>query len=177
MAFVSVPLGVGRPRASTRPSATCVRMALGTHVGEDTKADDFLTIGVAKVFRRKESKIEELLIIEPLPASALDCVARLQVPTSYMRIWATTLGELPDRIDEFPESVRSNEKLAFGEDFTERCQASARTYRRSPEIVDLLPIGSIFSDVNHSVERKRIIDDDWEPDFSDNVKQDISIDV
>lgn len=179
MAFVPLPAGL---HASARRSrkATCAapRMALGTHVGEDTKEEDYVTLGVAKVFRRREGEMENLLIVEPLPASALDCVARLKVPTSYVRLWATTLGEIPDAISELPRAlVLDGETVAWGEAFTERVQASARTYRRDPNVVSLLPTGSIFSDVNHSVERKRLIEDDWVPNFDDNVKQDKSIDV
>lgn len=179
MAFVPLPAGL---HASARRSraATCAapRMALGTHVGEDTKEEDYVTLGVAKVFRRREGELENLLIVEPLPASALDCVARLKVPTSYVRLWATTLGKVPDAISELPSSlVLDGESVAWGESFTERIQASARTYRRDPNVVALLPTGAIFSDLNHSVERKRLIEDDWVPDFDDNVKQDKSIDV
>lgn len=126
----------------------------------------------------REAALEELLVIEPVPASALDCVARLKVPTSYLRLWGTTLGDVPETIDELPKGViREGENVAFGESFTERSQSSARTYRRSPEIAKMLPTGQITEDLNHSIERKRLIEDDWEPDFSDNVKQDKSIDV
>jgi hypothetical protein len=180
MAFVPLPAGLNL--STRRSSATCAaatpRMALGSHVGADTKAEDYITVGVAKVYRRRDGVLEDLLIVEPLPASALDCVARLKVPTSYLRLWATTLGEIPDAISELPDSlVLEGESVAWAEAFTERSQASARTYRRDPEVVKLLPTGVIFSDLNHSVERKRLIEDDWEPDFNDNVKQDKSIDV
>lgn len=179
MAFVQLPAGLNVSARRSR-TATCKapRMSLGAHVGEDTKAEDYVTLGVAKVFRRREGEMENLLIVEPLPASALDCVARLRVPTSYVRLWATTLGEVPDAISELPKTlVLEGESVAWGEAFTERIQASARTYRRDPDVVSLLPTGVIFSDVNHSTERKRLIEDDWEPDFDDNVKQDASIDV
>lgn len=128
--------------------------------------------------QRQEANLEELLVIEPVPASAMDCVARLKVPTSYLRLWGTTLGDVPETISDLPPGVvMEGESVVFGESFTERSQASARTYRRSPEIAKMLPKGQITADINHSVERKRLIEDDWEPDFSDNVKQDKSIDV
>jgi hypothetical protein len=181
MAFIPGPTNVFRgAQVQRRPlcDRSSPRMALGVHVGEDTSPDDYITVGVAKYFRRVESKLQELLVIEPMPASALDCICRLQVPTSYLRIWASRLGDLPDQISELPEGVvLKGEHVQFGEDFTERCQASARTYRRSPEVADLVPVGSIFSKINHSTETKRLIDEDWEPDFNDNVKQDLSIDV
>jgi hypothetical protein len=181
MAFIPGAANVFRGTQVQRPPLchrSGPRMALGAHVGDDTTPDDYITVGVAKYFRRVEAKLEELLVIEPLPASALDCIARLQVPTSYLRIWASLLGDLPDRIDEMPKGVvLEGEHVQFGEDFTERCQASARTYRRSPEVAELLPVGSIFTKLNHSIETKRLIDEDWEPDFNDNVKQDLSIDV
>lgn len=152
-------------------------MAIGTHVGDDTNAEDYITVGVAKVFKRQAGKLKDMLIVEPIPASALDCVARLKVPTSYLRLWATKLGELPDAISEFPDTLIKGDSVAWGEDFTERAQASARTYRRDTVVAALLPTGCIFSDLNHSTKEKRLVEDDWEPDFNDNVKQDKSIDV
>jgi hypothetical protein len=180
MAFVPHPAGLSHSARHARPAAcrAAPRMATGTHVGPDTEAGDYVTLGVAKVFRRTEGKLEDMLIVEPLPASALDCVARLKVPTSYLRLWTTRLGDVPDAISELPDTlVLAGESVAFADSFTERSQASARTYRRSPEIAGLLPLGVIFSDLNHSTERKRLVEDDWEPDFNDNVKQDKSIDV
>jgi hypothetical protein len=181
MAFIPgaahrLPLPRIQQRAVCNLSAP--RMAIGVHVGEDTLPEDYVPLGVAKYFRQVDSKLEELLIVEPMPASALDCITRLQVPTSYLRIYASNLGDVPDRVDELPEGlVKDGEVVQFGEDFTERCQASARTYRRSPEITELVPLGTICTKINHSVATKRLIDEDWEPDFNDNVKQDISIDV
>lgn len=176
MAFVPHPANsVVLNSARQRPSVCrAPRMALGTHVGDDTIADDYIAVGVAKVFKRQEGKLQDMLIVEPIPASALDCVARLKVPTSYMRLWATQLGDLPDAISEFPETLLEGDSVAWGEDFTERAQASARTYRRDETVAALLPKGCIFSDLNHSTKEKRLVEDDWEPDFNDNVKQDKS---
>lgn len=38
-------------------------------------------------------------------------------------------------------------------------------------------LGTIKDDFFFSTERKRILNEKWEPDFNDNVKQDKSIDV
>ena len=47
------------------------------------------------------------------------------------------------------------------------------------EARELVEVGGLLGieELNYSVEKKRILDEKWEPDFSDNVKQDISIDV
>lgn len=153
-------------------------MAAGAFKSEGLEDSDHVVLGLAVCFQRAEgAKLSEILIIEPLPASAVDCVFRLQVPTSYRRLTATTLGELSDDISSLPAGlVKEGETAAWGEAFAERVQAAARTFRRSPEIVDLIAIGDT-KEVNHSVATKRVINEDWEPNFDDNVKQDISIDV
>lgn len=159
-------------------SRYAVRMGAGVYVGKGMKAEDVVTVGVATCFQRVGGKLEEVLILEPLPASAVDCIARLQVPTSYRRLYGTTLGELSEDVNALPDGVIvEGESVALGEAFEERVQAAARTFRRSPEIAELIPPGTLTEKLNYSVATKRILNEDWQPNFEDNVKQDISIDV
>lgn len=177
LGFLSgVPLAA-RSTTSIRQRSTCPRMAVGTYVGEGMKTDDVLVLGVATCFLQEKGKLKEVTIVEPLPASALDCVARLQVTTSYKRLYGISLGDLPDTVSELPASLLGEDQVALAEDFGERAQAAARTYRRSPEIASTLPPGAMTSEVNHSVATKRILNENYEPSFDDNVKQDMTIDV
>jgi len=154
------------------------RMATGGLVSEGMESGDVLALGVATCYKRVENKLQEVLILEPLPASAVDCIARLQVPTSYRRLLGITLGEVPDSISELPSGLISDgEQVVFAEDFGERAQAASRTFRRSPEIAQSIAPGTLVEDLNYSVEFKRILNANWEPSFDDNVKQDQSIDV
>lgn len=178
MAFVPLNGALLRPSRHSLRNACPTRMALGKHVGHDTTADEYVALGIAKCFTRSKAKLAEVLVLEPLPSSALHCVIQLGVPTSYTRLWATKLGDLPDDVTELPPGViKDGEVVSFGENFSERAQASARTYRKWKEIADLLPIGTISTELNHSIANKRILNDTWEPNFNDNVKQDKSIDV
>lgn len=152
-------------------------MAAGAYVTDTMTDSDYVTLGVATCFQRTGSKLSEVLVLEPLPASAVDCIARLGVPTSYRRLFGIKLGDLSDKIAELPEGViKDGEQVAHAENFTERLHAAARTFRRSPEIAALIAPGAI-AEVNHSVKDKRILNEAWEPSFDDNVKQDMSIDV
>lgn len=159
--------------------AVCApRMATGGLVSEGLESSDVLALGVATCFKRVENKLTEVLILEPLPASAVDCIARLQVPTSYRRLLGITLGDVPDTISELPSGLISDgEQVVFAEDFGERAKAASRTFRRSPEIAQSIVPGKLVEDLNYSTEFKRILNANWEPSFDDNVKQDQSIDV
>ncbi len=153
-------------------------MAAGAYLDDELKADDVVTVGVATCFKREGKQLQEILVLEPLPASAVDCIVRLQVPTSYLRVYGITMGDLSDNVSDLPDTViLPDENVALAEDFGERVRAASRTFRRSPEIAAMVPPGVLEDDLNHSVATKRILNQNWEPSFDDNVKQDKSIDV
>lgn len=58
----------------------------------------------------------------------------------------------------------------------ERSLAAARTFRRRVE-AQILDIGEVADDFNFSTDKKRVLNEIFEPSFDDNVKQDASIDV
>lgn len=166
-------LGISHARTCPR-----TRMAAGVYVGDGLQASDVVTVGIATCFKRTGNKLEEVLVLEPLPASAVHCIAELRVPTSYRRLYSTTLGQLSDEVSHLPKGViGADEQVALGENFGERVRAASRTFRRSPEIAAIVPPGNVLADINYSVATKRILNESWEPNFEDNVKQDISIDV
>lgn len=168
------------PTRNSRSRSICrhPRMAAGAFLDDALKPDDVTVVGVATCFRREGKQLQEVLILEPLPASAVDCVVRLQVPTSYLRVYGIKMGDLSDSVSDLPDTViLPDENVALAEDFAERVQAASRTYRRSPEIAAMVPPGTIQDDLNHSIAQKRILNENWEPSFDDNVKQDQSIDV
>lgn len=62
------------------------------------------------------------------------------------------------------------------ENVVERSLAAARTFRRRVE-AQILDIGEVADDFNFSTDKKRVLNEIFEPSFDDNVKQDASIDV
>jgi len=80
------------------------------------------------------------------------------------------------RTDAYANLVAGFEGALLCEDALERTMAAARTFRRRPEAM-LVDLDAVCNDYNFSTERKRIINEVYEPSFDDNVKQDASIDV
>jgi phosphatidylinositol glycan class S len=54
--------------------------------------------------------------------------------------------------------------------------AAARTFKRRVE-AQIIPLGEVADDFNFNTEKKRVLNQVFEPSFADNVKQDKSIDV
>ena len=153
-------------------------MTAGAFVREGYTSEDYALLGVAAVFQRVEGKLQQVLVLEPLPSSSVECIVRLGVPTSFKRLFGTNLGALSDALSEMPPGViNEGEKVAFADNFTERLYAAVRTFRRSPEYAAMVPPGKIVDELNFNLEKKRILNEKWEPNFEDNVKQDMSIDV
>eukprot|EP00633_Aureoumbra_lagunensis_P001599 CAMPEP_0197290848 /NCGR_PEP_ID=MMETSP0890-20130614/10259_1 /TAXON_ID=44058 ORGANISM="Aureoumbra lagunensis, Strain CCMP1510" /NCGR_SAMPLE_ID=MMETSP0890 /ASSEMBLY_ACC=CAM_ASM_000533 /LENGTH=211 /DNA_ID=CAMNT_0042763185 /DNA_START=25 /DNA_END=660 /DNA_ORIENTATION=+ len=146
---------------------------------EALAADAYIAMGLAKVYKTNDDGgVDEMLLIEPLTAGTLETL-ELGVPTSYCRIMATTIGEILDgdqvKLDNI-QALIQDDTVSICENMSERAQAAARTFRRRPE-AQILDIGSIRDDFNFNTDRKRVIDQIYEPSFDDNVKQHASIDV
>lgn len=160
------------------------QMTVGAFLTEEIEPTDYIAIGLATWFRRTEgedmrNKLEEVRMIEPISSGSLEVIAGTGTPTSYSRVAAMTMGELSDCVEELPSGLVEGyeDSVLFAEDFGERALASARTYRRKPDAKELLKIGNVSKDLNYSTEKRRMLDESWEPNFEDNVKQDRSIDV
>lgn len=153
--------------------ASCLE---ATTLSADEVLDDaYVVLGVACCFKMNEDcKLDELLIVEPLPSSALETIA-LGVETSYKRIMAVRFGDVQQ--GSLPEQLVDGEAISLCEQFHIRLRAAARTYRGRDEARRTVALGQVSTDLNFSVERKRVLNDNYRPSFDDNVKQHNSIDV
>lgn len=135
----------------------------------DVTAQDYCVFGVATCFVRQEGEVEQVEVVEPIPAAYLDALFK-QVPTSYRLVSAKAIGEVitPDGFNlpaEFPETVQ------LSADFVERTLAASRTYKRDRASQERLPVGTWRDDFNYSLERKRLLNAERIVTAEDNVKQ------
>lgn len=135
----------------------------------DLDAESYVVIGVAVCFLKDEAGLQELALLEPIPAAALGALLK-GVATSYNQAFGTTLGAVvsgdrPQRLDRFPAEAQ------FCSDFVERAIAAARTFQRDPQAASQIPVGSQFAEFNHSTERKRLLNAVHVVKTEDNVKQ------
>jgi len=149
-----------------------------THLSSGTvQGLDYVVLGVASCFQRDEDgRLREVLVAEPVPAAALDCLAQERRSTSYCLLYATTYAEVVDNgiptlpADVFPTGV------VLGEDFVERLQAAARTYRSKPQFRHIplhqvcTPERGVFK-LHFSAEPRRILNAAMEVRDADNIKQ------
>lgn len=136
---------------------------------EDLSPESYVVLGLATCFLKQPEGLQELTIIEPIPAAALGTLLA-GVPTAYQAAIATTLADWIDLTDwqrpsDWPETAQ------LCSDFQERLLAAARTYRRDPQTRDRLPLGDRYSDFQYSLERKRILNVAPVVRPEDNVKQ------
>jgi len=126
----------------------------------------------------------EVLVMEPLTAGTLECLA-LGVPTSYKRVIGLTCADLfigddlraPEGINiESLRALAKGETVSECEDMLIRSMAAARTFKRRVE-AQIIPLGEVADDFNFNTDKKRVLNQVFEPSFADNVKQDKSIDV
>jgi hypothetical protein len=135
----------------------------------DLEADSYVVIGVAVCFLKDEEGVHEVTILEPIPAAALASLLG-GVATSYKQAFGTHLGailagDLPQRLAVFPSDAQ------FCSDFSERAIAAARTYKRDVQAASAIPLGTSFTEFNHSTERKRLLNIAPVVRTEDNVKQ------
>jgi hypothetical protein len=135
----------------------------------DLNDDDYLVIGVATCFFRNDDGIQEIKVVEPIPSSALEALAK-GIPTSYELACATTIGAIcgsdkPQIPADFPANCQ------LGNDFIDRAIAAARTYKRRIEAQAIIPLGTTYTAFNYSTERKRVLNADRVVTKDDNIKQ------
>lgn len=135
----------------------------------DITINDYCVFGLATCFLKDDGELQQVQVIEPLPSAALEAVLK-GIPTSYQLICAKSVGEvLGDNTlyipSEFPLEAQ------FCEDFQERVVAAVRTYKRRPEATEHLSVGTAKSDLNFSLERKRVLNAVNVVRTEDNVKQ------
>ena len=135
----------------------------------DIQAEDYCPFGVATCFVRGEGEVHQVKIIEPIPSAALEAVLQ-GIPTSYESIYGKTLGDIVTgdelQLDEqFPQDVQ------FCDRFIERAIAATRTYKKRPEATKHIPLGTVKTDLNYSLSKKRVLNESTNVSVEDNVKQ------
>lgn len=129
--------------------------------------DSYVVLGLATCFIKADGKLQSVQVVEPIPSAALEALIQ-GLPTSYSQARAMTLAESSEEstaLAHFPGDAQ------FADDFSERLQAAARTYRSRQEATRHIPLGTTYSDFNFSTERKRILNSERMVTAADNVKQ------
>jgi len=135
----------------------------------DLCADDYVAVGLATCFIKEEGEVHEVKVIEAIPSAALEAIVK-GIPTSYQMAWGTTLGAVldgdsPKMLPEFPASAQFSDEFGF------RAIAAARTYKSRPQAQSHIRSGTVRSDFNYSLERKRVLNSQRIIRTEDNVKQ------
>lgn len=135
----------------------------------DLAADDYVVIGLATCFIKEDGEVHQVEILEPIPSAALEALLK-GIPTSYKFASATHVGavvnsEQPTFPAGFPESAQ------FADEFVSRVFAAARTYKRKESAQALIPMGTTYTNLQYSVERKRVLNASRAVTKEDNVKQ------
>ncbi len=135
----------------------------------DLSTDSYLPVGLALCFTKEEGEVKQVQVLEPIPSSTLATLLA-GTTTSYQKVFGLTLGELLEGEQvkprpEFPAEAMLAENFAF------RAISAARTYQRNPEFATQIPPGTTYDRLNHSTERKRVLNADNIVGQDDNVKQ------
>lgn len=150
-------------------------------VGEDPdwSEGDFVVVGLAHCFRKNEDqKLLDAFVIEPIPAGGLECMDNGGM-TCYKHVTGTNLGVVLKQDGSLlPKEFAGAE---FSDDFDFRAKCASRTWKRDhprENLMSLVPHdGTVRSDWNFSLQDKRVLNQEHIVKDSDNIKQDLSIDV
>jgi hypothetical protein len=134
----------------------------------DLQANDYVVIGLATCFYRNEDGVQQVKIVEPIPASAIEALFK-GVPTSYSQAIGTTIGTVLTGGPHIPAGFPAEAQIA--QEFVDRTIAAARTFKRTPEAADLIPLGTTYEGFKFSIERKRVLNASRTVTKDDNVKQ------
>lgn len=135
----------------------------------DLATDDYIVLGLATCFYKDDGEVHQIEVIEPIPSAALEAILK-GIPTSYKLAYATTLGAVLDGETlvpptDFPDSAQ------FGDEFILRAFSAARTYKRRDCAKSLIPLGTTYTELKYSTERKRVLNAARVVTKEDNVKQ------
>ena len=136
----------------------------------DVSSDDYLAIGLATCYLREDGEVNEVQVLEPIPSAALEAILK-EVPTSYQWARGVALSTVltGDGV-QMPTDLASS-GVQFCDQFSERAIAAVRTYKKRPEAAAHIPIGTTYTEINYSTERKRLLNSERLVSTEDNVKQ------
>lgn len=180
MAFVQ-KRATRRTSSRTVPATSSVVRQCGNY-GEDLAVpeDSFCVLGLAHCFETVDGQLQDVWVLEPVAASTVEVIDN-GAQTSYETFVGTTVGHiLAQDLTAFPESLANGHEARFCDNLQFRTGCAARTWMRdhaSTVVRNLAPLGEVRTDFNTSTEHKRILNFVHEVKDSDNIKQDMSIDV
>lgn len=135
----------------------------------DVSTTDYVPVGLAVCFFKEDGEVHQVNVLEPIPTSGLSTLLA-GVPTSYQKVYGLNLGDVLDG-EAAQRWAGCPEGVGFCEDFAFRAVSAARTFQRQPELAKLVPVGAICDSLNHSTERKRVLNLKNVVSAEDNVKQ------
>lgn len=144
--------------------------------------ESFVALGLAHCFEQEEQgKLKDVYVLEPIAASTVEVINN-GCQTSYEAFFGTTVSEvLAMDTSALPkELLCGHEEVQWGENLEFRTGCAARTWMRDHAkdvVMKIVPRGEVKSDFNTCTEHKRILNFVNVVKDSDNVKQDMSIDV
>ncbi|MGD1949783.1 MAG: hypothetical protein ACFB14_09070 [Leptolyngbyaceae cyanobacterium] len=132
---------------------------------------DYVLVGLAHCFTKQDGNVVPVKVLEPVPSAYFEALVK-GVPTSYKALYSVCLSELLHENEPTMEQLPAEAQEAnFCENFAERAMAAARTYQNKTDIQAKLPHGQVFSEVNFSTEKKRVLNAVHKVTAADNVKQ------
>jgi hypothetical protein len=134
----------------------------------DLSTEDYLVLGLATCFVKQDGEVHELRIVEPIPSASLEALLK-GIPTSYQMAYSTTLGSVLEGTPQLPDTFPTEAQLC--DDFVERSLSAARTYKARSVAQAHIPPGTVKTDFNYSVDRKRVLNSQRVIRNEDNVKQ------
>lgn len=179
-ALVSAATARSSKRAAKR--AGVARKAGGEDYGEDLSVpqDSFCVVGLAHCFEQVQGKLVDKWVLEPVSASSVEVVNN-GCETSYEAFVACDVGTiLSQDASKLPQELLCGHEASWGSEIEFRTGCAARTWMRdhARDVVrKLVPDGEVKTGFNTSTRNKRILNFVHEVKDSDNIKQDMSIDV
>ncbi|MEM9005793.1 MAG: hypothetical protein AAGE59_19995 [Cyanobacteria bacterium P01_F01_bin.86] len=134
----------------------------------DLTNNDYVVVGVASCYQLEEGELKSIQVLEPVPSASLETIFQ-GTPTSYQCLQSMTVGEVLAK--ENATTISGVEGARFCQNFVDRVAAAARTYKARPSAQAFIPLGEVRTDINHSTEKKRVLNQDNKVTVEDNVRQ------
>lgn len=157
-----------------------VRAGADSPHGQDPEwlDDDYIVLGLAHCFKKDENgKLVDAFVVEPVTAGTLECMENGGV-TCYKFVTATTLGvALKEDVSLLPVEMQVG---SVCDEFNFRAKCASRTWKRDhpqENLLNIVPRDGVKSEYNFSLQDKRVLNVEVVVNDSDNIKQDMSIDV
>jgi hypothetical protein len=162
----------------SRPSSRRAVSVAANYGGQwATPQDAYLTVGLAHCYEKDDNgKVRDVIVIEPISANSLECMAN-GGRTCFTAVFSLTLEEALAGKANLPAEFQDG---VICENFAARCDACARTWMRQhamDNLLSIVPLGQTVKSFNYDTTDKRVLNMENVVDDSDNIKQDISIDV